>query len=191
MLAIAVVWDGKVPMSKINVHDELIHLKKGTTIGRLVPVAAVTELKAEKLQISQEGSTKHLTEESILEHIRCTLGEVPKLTHEQKSSGYDFILDYPQGFITPGGRTGRTNWAEHGVDMQGNPPLKQRAHRLPWAKQDIADREVEKMLEDDVIEPSTSPWSSPIVLVTKKDGSTRFCVDNCKVNELKRCISPP
>ena len=123
MGGIAVVRDGKVPMSIINVHDEPIHLKKGTTIGRLVPVAAVTELKTEKLQIPQEGSTRHLTEESIPEHIRCILGEVSELTVEQKSSVYDFILDYPQGFISPGGRTGRTDWAEHGMDMQGNPPI--------------------------------------------------------------------
>ena len=183
---IAVVQDGKVPMSIINVHDEPIHLKKGTAIGRLIPVVAVTELKAEKLQILQEGSTKYLTEESIPEQIRCILGEVSELMFEQKSSAYDFILDYPQGFITPGGRKGRTDWTEHGMDMQGNPLLKQMAHRLSWAKQDIADRELEKMLEDDVIEPSTSPWSSPIVLVTEKDGSVRFCVDYRNVNELCR-----
>ena len=42
------------------------------------------------------------------------------------------------------------------------------------------------MMEKKVISPSKSPWASPIVPVQKKDGSTRFCVDCCKVNKVTR-----
>lgn len=47
------------------------------------------------------------------------------------------------------------------------------------------------MLSRDIVEPSQGLWSSPIVLVKKKDGSTRFCIDFCKVNDLTRMDAQP
>jgi hypothetical protein len=52
--------------------------------------------------------------------------------------------------------------------------------------QGIIDEEVDKMLAEGIIEPSESPWSSPILLAKKKDGKYRFCIDFQKVNEVTR-----
>ena len=99
---------------------------------------------------------------------------------------YFIKCDYEDDFVKPGGGTGRTNLVEHEIDVQGHPPIKQPVRRLPLAKQKAADSEVDKMLQEGVIEPSISPWSSPIVLVVKKDNSIRFCVDFRLVNDVTR-----
>lgn len=50
----------------------------------------------------------------------------------------------------------------------------------------MIDEQVSDMLTRNVIRPSTSPWASPVVLVTKKDGSIRFCVDYRRLNKITR-----
>ena len=190
------VRKGSTTVQIMNVHDEPIHLTAGRMVGLLYPVEDVQQVKSIQPQSTLgdfigEGC-KLVTERDIPEHTRPMLEEVTfELTAKQMSDACQLILDFPNRFLNPGGRTGRSGWAEHEMDMQGNPPIKAGYHRLPLAKQGVVDTEVEKMLKDDIIEPSHSPWASPVVLVKKKDGSIRFCVDYRKVNERSRKDSYP
>ena len=76
---------------------------------------------------------------------------------------------------------GNTPLLEHAIETHG-PPLRQ-----PYRRQNPAVRreemtQVQQMLSSNVIRPSNSPWASPVVMVRKKDGSLRFCVDFRQVN---------
>ena len=81
---------------------------------------------------------------------------------------------------------GCTSVLQHSIDTGSATPIRQQVRRLSLpAKQEVK-KLLQEMLEKHVITPSTSPWASPIVLVQKKDGSTRFCVDYRKVNSVTR-----
>ena len=185
------VRNGKVPVNLINVHDQTITLHKGKTLGQLQPVISVVKMSESGSQCHGETvqtPTKLLGMKDVPEHTRDVLDEetLSELSAEQTHKVCETILDYPEGFVVPGGKTGRTEVADHGVDVQGNSPSKQRYKPWPLAKQQAADEQVRKMLDDDIIEPSDSPWASPAVLVTKRDGSIRFCVDYRRVNSLTK-----
>ncbi|KAI3374507.1 hypothetical protein L3Q82_006322 [Scortum barcoo] len=79
-------------------------------------------------------------------------------------------------------RPGTTNLVEHDIQLKDCTPIRQRMYRIPQKLVPVLEEEVTAMLELGVIEPSTSEWSNPIVLVIKKDGSIRFCIDFRKVN---------
>lgn len=78
---------------------------------------------------------------------------------------------------------GKTSWLSHKINTVG-PPIRQRYYPLSPVKLKILNEEIDKMIESGVIRPSRSPWASPVVMVTKKDGSVRFCVDSRKLNSV-------
>ena len=81
---------------------------------------------------------------------------------------------------------GRTDVITHVIDTGDNRPVRQALRRQPPAHQQAIRQHVTSMLKQGVIEPARSPWASNVVLVKKKDGSTRCCIDYRQVNSLTR-----
>ncbi len=81
---------------------------------------------------------------------------------------------------------GRTGLLKHTIDTEDQRPIRLPPRCLPVAKQEIEQEEVQKMLDRGVIVPCQSSWASPVVLVTKKDGTTHCWVDYRKLNDVTR-----
>ena len=80
---------------------------------------------------------------------------------------------------------------KHSIVTGDNPPIKQPSRRVPPTKREHVRQLVLDMLKKDVVQPSSSPWASPIVVVQKKDGSCRFCMDYRKINTITRKDADP
>ena len=73
--------------------------------------------------------------------------------------------------------TGCTQAVRHDIETNGARPVRCGPRRLVPTGLRTEQECIKDMLEGGQIESSDTPWASPVVLVTKKDGSTRFCVD--------------
>ena len=80
---------------------------------------------------------------------------------------------------------------EHDVNTGTARPVRLPPYRLPHAYRDTVKKEIEEMLQSGIIEPSSSEWSAPIVLVKKKDGTLRFCVDYQRLNSIAEADAYP
>ena len=72
----------------------------------------------------------------------------------------------------------------HAIETDTHSPVFTPPYRVSYKDEQVQREEIDKLLKQGIIEESTSPWSSPIVLVRKKDGSIRFCVDFRKLNNI-------
>lgn len=112
----------------------------------------------------------------------CGISDITELAAEQQHRLKTFLNEQ---FGRMGDSLGVTNLVEHEI-LTDAKPIKQRYYPVSPVRQKMLEAEVKKMLEDDVIEPSKSPWSSPVILVPKKDGTQRFCVDYRQLNAVTK-----
>ena len=106
------------------------------------------------------------------------------LDGDQRRRLAEVLLEYADIFPVPGyPLTGHTEAVEHDINTGDRSPMRCAPRRMSPQKMKREEECVTEMLTGGQIEASDSPWSSPVVLVTKKDGGTRFCVDYCQLND--------
>ena len=84
------------------------------------------------------------------------------------------------------GELGTCELIEHHIDLTSDRPIRRPAYQIPHSQREFIESEVREMLQKGVIEPSVSPYSAGVVLVPKKTGELRFCVDYRGLNEVTR-----
>ena len=104
------------------------------------------------------------------------------LTTDQTSSLQQLLTKWKDVFSLGDTDLGRTSIVEHKINLHDPTPFKERHRRIPPHLLDEVRQHIKDMLEADVIRPSQSPFASPVVLVRKKDGKLRFCVDYRRLN---------
>ncbi|GFS75830.1 retrovirus-related Pol polyprotein from transposon 297 [Trichonephila clavipes] len=141
----------EVTIFKIEHRSESIR-QKGEVLATCSPVTCVCKSSSLLLSNSPQQLTPDLLENA-------------ELSPEQKSSAERLFQEFEDVFSRNSSDIGHTTVTQHRIDTADHPPIKQHPRRLPFAKQEEVGTLLREMQENDIIEPSSSPWASPIVLV--------------------------
>ena len=167
----------KVPVLVSNFGQETVMVEPVSEIGMIAQVSAIQPTMDRLPHPSCDPVTLPDHLQGLLERASSDLDNL------QKSQQANTLLEFVDLFPIPGSAlTGHTDAVEHTIDTSDSPPVRCAPRRM--SPQNIKQEEVcvDEMLSGGQIEPSDSPWSAPVVLVTKKDGGTRFCVDYRRLN---------
>ena len=146
-------------------------------VGMIAQVSAIQPAMDERSHASCDPAT---LPEHLQDLLERTSGD---LDDRQRSQLAGTLLRFVDLFPIPGSTlTGHTDAVEHNIDTGECRPVRCAPRRMSSQKIKREEACVNEMLAGGQIEPSESPWSAPVVLVTKKDGGTGFCVDYRKLN---------
>ncbi|KAK3083081.1 hypothetical protein FSP39_013432 [Pinctada imbricata] len=168
----------RVPIRIMNVSDDVKVIRAGTVVANLSPAEVVSTE-------SDTNSFRRPDDQNLTSYLEELLSRSSAhLTTQQKSEARAFLLKHSALFALSEKDFWRTKLVKHRINTGNRGPIKERLRRTPVRLRQTLDQHIDDMLQRDVIEHSSSPWASGIVLARKKDGSTRFCVDYRKLNEI-------
>ena len=177
----------RVPVILRNNTQDWLEVKKGVPIARMVTANAipkVTHILPAGNPHEQSTLTKAERQELLLEKLDLTGLEAWPTEHAEKARS--LLREYHDIFSLEKHDTGHTKAAKHKIVLKDpdTPPFRERFRRIPPPQLDEVHAHLKMMLDAGVIRPSNSPWCNAVVLVRKKDGSLRFCIDFRRLNSL-------
>ena len=148
-------------------------LKKGAAVEVLSTVEVVPEA---------DVAEDHWTLETLKQEVPLD----DRLAVDQKEGIWKMIHDCRTALSSGGDDIGKAAVTAHTIRLHNDTPIYQRPRRFPEPISAEIERQCEELHRRDIIEPSVSAWSSPVVPVRKKDGSIRLCVDYRKLNNVTK-----
>ena len=175
---------------KIKLINPLPHdivIPAGTSIAYYVPQEAI-----QMPTIRNEGEcrthgiqTTEIDEHTpIPEHVQCLYDQLPDdISDDIRNQVRRLLILYSDVFSKDENDVGFCDWVKHEIKLiPGTKPIRQPPYRTGYHENIEIEKHVTKLLNSGMIERVVSPWSSPVLLVAKKDGKTRFVQDYRKLN---------
>jgi len=153
----------------VNHSDSKLVIKEGDSVAKLhqVTIVGSCEEGKEEACLLKEFDLTQLEESASAEELKVVKQMIAKWKNIFSSSSTDL---------------GKTSVLKHRIDLLDDTPVKERARRINPNLLEELRQHIQELHSMGVIEESVSPWSSPIVVVRKKNGDIRMCVDYRKLN---------
>lgn len=194
---VSMVMQGRAFVRVMNVARDDIVLNKGIPLGvfQATNGNVVARLGTEGCPVGgkeESGrSQSHPRSINLSSELIGPMIEGASLGWGERRAVVRMVQDNANVFSRNDKDIGRTGLVRHSINVGDSRPVKQVPRRVPINYKEEVERQTKDMLEGGVIEESESPWSSPVVLVKKKDGSLRYCIDYRKLNECTKKDAHP
>ena len=179
-----------------NLQDTRVKLCRGAELGVIEPFVAMSPSDhatrmSEESQLVESSCAKVMVDEKFDdEHIQKLLGALKlnqgDLMNKQLNSLKTVMVGASDVFALDNSELGCTNLVKHTIDTGDIRPIKQQPYRTPMIYHEQIAEMIEDMQAQGIVQPFSSPWASPVVLVPKKDGTARFCIDYRCLNAVSR-----
>ncbi|XP_045104410.1 uncharacterized protein LOC123499944 [Portunus trituberculatus] len=175
------------PVMSSYVEDERLELhcrvvREGETADATV-IARECQAAARSCGGEMDGDAGETISALPTHVVDLAVRSATKLTPEKVVKLEKLLMEHEDVFSRDAQDLGSTLLVQHSINTADSPPIKQPHRRVPLAKREEMQRMVEMAVQE-LVERSDSPWSSPVVLVNKKDGTKRFCVDYRVLNDV-------
>jgi hypothetical protein len=167
----------------VNTTEKDITLYPNQEIGKC---ESIYEPEGEEVQPVRSVKVEERKEAKLPEHLHDLLDRSSEFLDKRQTKILKSLLcEFQHVFSKSPEDIGFTDKVKHVINTQDAKPFKFAPRRQPLALAEAEKQEIESMLKRNIIEPSNSPWASPVTLVRKRDSNEiRFCVDYRQLNNV-------